>query len=76
VAAQFFYVAAQTGVFSFLFNIPQLGSSRLLGLGGFGLFLTGRFIGSMVLRYFKAQPALRPYEPEPFASTQAARRIA
>lgn len=88
VAVQFFYVAAQTGVFSFfinfivsdapllsaslaallpqgwavpegsLFKITELGSSRLLGLGGFGLFLTGRFVGSMVLRCFKAQSVL------------------
>ena len=88
VAAQFLYVAAQTGVFSFFINyvvsdMPMLSSwaagllphewtyskagafqiteraaSRLLSIGGFGLFLLGRFTGSLVLSWFKAEKTL------------------
>ena len=88
VAAQFLYVAAQTGVFSFFINyvvsdMPMLSSwaagllphewtyskagafqiteraaSRLLSIGGFGLFLLGRFTGSLALSWFKAEKTL------------------
>jgi len=106
VAAQFFYVAAQTGIFSFFINyivdhlshisegaakllnayagglhnaihlvsawladvipstialpkdghyfVSEQGASFLLSLGGFLLFLLGRFVGSVALRFFKA----------------------
>jgi FHS family L-fucose permease-like MFS transporter len=54
VVAQFLYVAAQTGVNSFFINyvteemptIDNLEASRILGIGGFGLFWLGRFSGS------------------------------
>jgi FHS family L-fucose permease-like MFS transporter len=54
VVAQFLYVAAQTGVNSFFINyvteempaINNLEASRILGIGGFGLFWLGRFSGS------------------------------
>jgi len=60
VAAQFFYVAAQTGVNSFFINYivenvagwNERKASLLLGFGGMGLFMVGRFLGSFVLRRF------------------------
>jgi FHS family L-fucose permease-like MFS transporter len=88
VAAQFLYVAAQTGVFSFFINyvvsdmpglsawaagllpsewtypkagafqITERAASRLLSIGGFGLFLLGRFTGSLALSWFKAERTL------------------
>jgi FHS family L-fucose permease-like MFS transporter len=88
VAAQFLYVAAQTGVFSFFINyvvsdmprlsawaagllpsewtypkdgafqITERAASRLLAFGGFGLFLLGRFTGSLALGWFKAEKTL------------------
>ena len=88
VAAQFLYVAAQTGVFSFFINyvvsdmprlsawaagllphewtypkdgafqITERAASRLLSIGGFGLFLLGRFTGSLALGWFKAEKTL------------------
>jgi len=88
VAAQFLYVAAQTGVFSFFINyvvtdmprlsgwaagflphewtypkeegfqITERAASRLLAFGGFGLFLLGRFTGSLALSWFKAERTL------------------
>jgi FHS family L-fucose permease-like MFS transporter len=91
VAAQFLYVAAQTGVFSFFINyivsdMPKLGAStagllprewtfekggafqiteraasQLLSIGGFGLFLLGRFTGSMALSRFKPEKTLALY---------------
>jgi FHS family L-fucose permease-like MFS transporter len=91
IAAQFLYVAAQTGVFGFFINylgseMPALGAhaaaalpanwtfpaaegfrlteraaARLLSFGGFGLFLVGRFTGSLALRAFKPQTTLAIY---------------
>ncbi len=88
VVAQFFYVGAQAGIFSFFANyitqdIPALsaavaghlptawtylkdgqyfvtdfGSTRLFSLGGLGLFLIGRFLGSALLRVFSAHLVL------------------
>jgi len=88
VVAQFCYVAAQTGVFSFFINylitdMPQLttaiaeslpstwtmqqagnwhlterGASQLLAFGGFGLLLTGRLVGGLLMRRAKAQVML------------------
>ena len=56
VLAQFFYVAAQTGVNSFFINyvteempaISNQAASRILAFGGMGLFWLGRFTGSTV----------------------------
>jgi FHS family L-fucose permease-like MFS transporter len=58
VAAQFFYVAAQTGIGSFFINyvievqpdVSQLEASRLLALGGMGLFMVGRMSGSYIMK--------------------------
>jgi len=91
VAAQFLYVAAQTGVFSFFINyivsdmpklsagtagllprewsfekggafqITERAASQLLAFGGFGLFLLGRFTGSMALSRFKPEKTLALY---------------
>ena len=69
VLAQFLYVAAQTGIFSFFINylvenIHGMTDSRaknLLGVGGFGLFMFGRFCGSFVVGLMKPQKALAIY---------------
>lgn len=89
VLAQFLYVSAQTGIFSYFVNyvtspdMPSLsqdlaqllpanmttlhetvyritdrGASVLLSFGGFGLFLIGRFIGSLLLRVTPAHSTL------------------
>jgi MFS transporter, FHS family, L-fucose permease len=91
IFSQFFYVAAQTGIFSFFINyikdymppmsagwadilpggmtylkdglhhITERGASMLLAAGGFGLFLLGRFTGSIILRYTKPHITLGFY---------------
>lgn len=92
VVAQFCYVAAQAGIFSFFINymvseapaisaeavqnwflqggaalrdgahyINEQGASRLLGMGGFSLFLLGRFTGAGLLRRVPAHLALGIY---------------
>jgi FHS family L-fucose permease-like MFS transporter len=91
IFSQFFYVAAQTGIFSFFINyvkdymppislsitqllpvgmtyikdgvshITERGASMLLATGGFGLFLIGRFTGSIILRYAKPHITLGIY---------------
>jgi FHS family L-fucose permease-like MFS transporter len=56
VTAQFFYVAAQTGINSFFINyvteempaITNQEASKILAFGGMGLFWLGRFTGSTV----------------------------
>lgn len=61
VVAQFLYVAAQTGIFSFFINyvvelypdLSNLDASRMLGLGGMGLFLVGRLTSSWFMRWVK-----------------------
>ncbi|HBL73110.1 MAG TPA: glucose/galactose MFS transporter [Bacteroidales bacterium] len=61
VIAQFCYVAAQTGIFSFFINyvmelFPDLSSlqaSRLLSMGGMGLFFIGRLSSSLFMRWMK-----------------------
>lgn len=61
VIAQFCYVAAQTGIFSFFINyvmelFPNLSSlqaSRLLSIGGMGLFFIGRLSSSLFMRWMK-----------------------
>jgi FHS family L-fucose permease-like MFS transporter len=69
VAAQFFYVAAQTGIFSFCVNyvlendpgVTRLQASKWLGFAGFGLFMLGRVCGSAVVSQFKPDRVLAAY---------------
>ena len=69
VAAQFLYVAAQTGIFSFCVNyvlendpgVTRLQASRWLGGVGFVLFMIGRLCGSAVISKFKAERVLAAY---------------
>jgi len=69
VAAQFFYVAAQTGVNSFFINYVvenlrgwnERDAALLLSFGGMGLFAAGRFTGSLVLRRFEPERVLALY---------------
>lgn len=66
VTALFFYVAAQTGINSFFINYvtetaPEVNNrtaSILLSFGGMGLFMTGRFAGSWVMRKTEARRLL------------------
>ncbi|MEI7728698.1 MAG: MFS transporter [Verrucomicrobiota bacterium] len=44
-----------------LFRISEQGATLLLSVGGFGLFLLGRFTGSGVLRFCKAHSTLAVY---------------
>jgi FHS family L-fucose permease-like MFS transporter len=69
VAAQFLYVAAQTGIFSFFINyvvendhtVTEQKASYWLGAIGFVLFLAGRVCGSAVISQFKPQRVLTTY---------------
>jgi len=69
IAAQFLYVAAQTGIFSFCVNyilendpgVTKLQASKWLGAFGFGLFMTGRLCGSGVISQFKPERVLTAY---------------
>jgi len=69
VVAQFAYVAAQTGIFSFFINyvvenmqgVSSETASRWLGVYGFGLFLAGRICGSGIISFIKPQKALAAY---------------
>lgn len=69
VTAQFFYMIAQTGIFSFFINytasnIPNCSdrtASLYLSLGGLGMFLAGRIIGSFILRKASPQKTLLVY---------------
>lgn len=66
VVAQFFYVAAQTGIGSFFINyvvevqpdISHLEASRILAIGGMGMFMVGRMLGSYVMKKFKPKTLL------------------
>jgi FHS family L-fucose permease-like MFS transporter len=70
VLAQFFYVAAQTGVFSYLINFvtdetqsphfPYTSGPWLLSLG-FALFMIGRMSGSFLMMHFKPTKILAVY---------------
>ncbi len=69
VGAQFLYVAAQTGIFSFCVNYiiendpgasPKQ-ASFWLGSIGFGLFTFGRFCGSIMISQFKPHLVLAAY---------------
>jgi FHS family L-fucose permease-like MFS transporter len=69
IGAQFLYVAAQTGIFSFFVNyvlendsdVTKLQASHWLGLFGFGLFMFGRLCGSGVISQFKPHLVLAAY---------------
>jgi len=69
VLAQFLYVAAQTGIFSFFINylvenvhgMTDSTAKNWLGIGGFGLFMGGRACGSFVVGLTKPQKALTVY---------------
>jgi MFS transporter, FHS family, L-fucose permease len=71
VIAQFCYVAAQTGIFSFFVNYmtdPKLQphfdnktAALMLGIGGFGLFMLGRISGSWIMRFIKPTRLLAIY---------------
>lgn len=69
VVAQFLYVAAQTGIFSFCVNyvlendpgVTRLQASRWLGAIGFVLFMVGRLCGSAVISQFRPERVLAAY---------------
>jgi len=69
IAAQFLYVAAQTGIFSFCVNyvlendpgVTRLQASQWLGGIGFVLFMVGRLCGSAVISQFKPDRVLAAY---------------
>jgi FHS family L-fucose permease-like MFS transporter len=69
IGAQFLYVAAQTGIFSFCVNyilendpgVTKLQASKWLGLIGFGLFMFGRLCGSAVISQAKPHLVLAAY---------------
>ena len=71
VVAQFCYVAAQTGVFSFFVNFvtdPSLNphfdnktAALMLGMGGMGLFMVGRVSGSWMMSFIKPTKILAFY---------------
>ena len=69
VVAEFLYVAAQTGIFSFFVNyvlendpgVTRLQASKWLGVIGFGLFMVGRLCGSAVISQFRADRVLAAY---------------
>jgi FHS family L-fucose permease-like MFS transporter len=69
IGAQFLYVAAQTGIFSFFVNYvlendsgaTKLQAAHWLGVFGFGLFMFGRLCGSGVVSQFKPHLVLAAY---------------
>jgi MFS transporter, FHS family, L-fucose permease len=69
IGAQFLYVAAQTGIFSFFVNYvlendanaTKLQASNWLGMFGFGLFMFGRLCGSGIISQFKPHLVLATY---------------
>ena len=69
VVAEFLYVAAQTGIFSFFVNyvlendpgVTRLQAARWLGAIGFVLFMIGRLCGSAVISQFKPERVLTIY---------------
>lgn len=69
VVAQFLYVAAQTGIFSFCVNyiiendpgVTPAKASTWLGAIGFGLFAFGRLCGSAIISQFKPNLVLTAY---------------
>ena len=69
VVAQFLYVAAQTGIFSFCVNyiiendpgVSPAKAAAMLGAIGFVLFTAGRFCGSIVISQFRPHLVLATY---------------
>jgi len=69
VLAQFLYVAAQAGIFSFFINyvlenahgVTPGQASAWLGMFGFGLFMVGRLCGSAVVSITRPEWALAAY---------------
>ncbi|MEI7661230.1 MAG: L-fucose:H+ symporter permease [Bacteroidota bacterium] len=69
VVAQFFYVAAQTGINSFFINyttetitgISNAQAAIILSFGGMGLFWAGRLSGSFLMRSFLPHKLLTAY---------------
>ena len=69
VIAQFLYVAAQTGIFSFFINyvteldhtISPVKASQFLAFGGMLLFMIGRLSGSFIMAKFKPNKLLAVY---------------
>ncbi len=69
VIAQFFYVAAQTGINSFFINyvtevMPSISDEKagyILGFGGMGMFWLGRLSGSWLMRWIKPSRLLAFY---------------
>ena len=69
IVAEFLYVAAQTGIFSFFVNyvlendpgVTRLQAARWLGAIGFVLFMIGRMCGSAVISQFKPERVLAIY---------------
>ncbi len=68
IAAQFFYVAAQTGINSFFINyvtesikISNTNAALILSFGGMGLFWAGRLSGSFIMRAFAPHRLLTAY---------------
>jgi FHS family L-fucose permease-like MFS transporter len=69
IGAQFLYVAAQTGIFSFFVNyvlendpgVTKLQASAWLGAIGFVLFASGRLCGSAVISVSKPHLVLAAY---------------
>ena len=69
VIAQFLYVAAQTGIFSFFINyvteldhtISPVKASQFLAFGGMALFMIGRLSGSFIMGKFRPDKLLAFY---------------
>jgi FHS family L-fucose permease-like MFS transporter len=69
VIAQFLYVAAQTGIFSFFINyvmeldhtISKVTAANFLAFGGMLLFMIGRLSGSFIMGKFKPNKLLAFY---------------
>ncbi|WP_461453352.1 L-fucose:H+ symporter permease [Mucilaginibacter sp.] len=67
IAAQFFYVGAQVCVFSLFIlyatksaNITEIDAADYLGICGLA-FLIGRFIGTVLMRFFKSENLIAVY---------------
>ncbi len=66
IIAQFMYVGAQTGIFSFFINyvteldhnLTNLQASRLLSFGGMGIFLVGRLSSVVLMKKMKPSTLL------------------
>lgn len=68
VIAQFFYVAAQTGINSFFINyvtesidISNTQAAVILSFGGMGMFWVGRVSGSYLMKIYQPQRLLLTY---------------